>query len=68
MGRIVTSASLEKMARHLALLAILAVIFRSSGWADAGQGTIWALAAAASALHLAAGRLNSRGLPSGLRK
>ncbi|MFA7425387.1 MAG: hypothetical protein WCZ16_10045 [Desulfosarcinaceae bacterium] len=68
MGRIVTAAGLEKIAKHLALLTILAVIFRSWGWADTGQPVILALAAAASALHLTAGRIKAKGLSPGSGK
>ncbi|MDD2605210.1 MAG: hypothetical protein PHF66_10410 [Desulfobacteraceae bacterium] len=68
MGRIVTAAGLEKIAKHLALLTILAVIFRSWGWADTGQPVILTLAAAASALHLTAGRIKAKGLSPGSGK
>lgn len=68
MGRIVTAAGLEKIAKHLALLTILAVIFKSWGWADTGQPVILVLAVAALALHLTAGRIKAEGLPPGSGK
>lgn len=68
MGRIVIAAGLEKIAKHLALLTILAVIFKSCGWADTGQPAILVLAAAASVLHLSARRFRAKGLPPGSGK
>jgi hypothetical protein len=63
MKAVITAAGLEKIARHLALLTIMAIVFKTSGWADTGQPAILMLAASASVLHLGARwmRLRRRG-------
>jgi hypothetical protein len=57
---IVSAALLEKVARHLALLACMAVLFHSAGWSDSGQIAIWLLTVCASGLHLASRTLKRR--------
>ncbi|AOY56846.1 MULTISPECIES: hypothetical protein [Desulfococcus] len=42
---------LEKLARHLALLACLAIVARASGWTDAGPTSIMVLIVLATATH-----------------
>lgn len=54
MKKLVAAAWLAKLARHLALLTLLAVLFKASGWADPGRAGILLLAIAASAAHLGA--------------
>jgi hypothetical protein len=54
MKELVAAAWLAKLARHLALLTLLAVLFKASGWADPGQAGILLLAVSASVAHLGA--------------
>lgn len=64
MKKYVTSAWLAKLGRHLALLALLAVLFKASGWADPGQAGILLLAVSASVAHLGA-RMAGKALDRG---
>jgi hypothetical protein len=59
MKKIMTVAWLEKLARHLALLTCLAILFKASGRADPAPLAILALAIFASAAHLC-GKLAGR--------
>jgi YHS domain-containing protein len=52
MKKIMTVAWLERLARHLALLTCLAILFKASGRADPAPSAILALAIVASAAHL----------------
>jgi len=54
---IITAVGLEKIARHLALLTCLSIVFKANGWSDTGAPAIFSLAAVACLLHLAAGWL-----------
>lgn len=63
MKALISATVLEKIARHLALLACLAVLFKANGWSDTGQPAIAALAAVASVFHLGARWLKSRRWP-----
>jgi hypothetical protein len=60
---IITAVGLEKIARHLALLACLSIMFKANGWSDTGAPAIFSLAAAACLLHLGAGWLKSSTRP-----
>jgi len=51
MKAIVTAIGLEKIAKHLALLACLAVVFKANGWTDTGEPAIVALAIGACLVH-----------------
>ncbi|MGD9974376.1 MAG: hypothetical protein AB7S77_15050 [Desulfatirhabdiaceae bacterium] len=54
MRSIVSATLLEKLARHMALLACMAILFRSAGWLQTGQIAIWLLTVCASGFHLGA--------------
>ena len=60
MRTILTAVGLEKIARHLAFLTCLSIVFKANGWSDTGAPAILSLAAAACLLHLAAGWLKGR--------
>ncbi len=47
----VTAIWLGRLARHLALMALLAVLFKASGWADPGQAGILMLALSSPVVH-----------------
>jgi len=59
----ISAAVLEKIARHLALLACLAVFFKANGWSATQQPAIAALAVVACLFHLGAGWLKRRQRP-----
>jgi hypothetical protein len=59
MKKVMTAAWLEKLARHVALLTCLAILFKASGQADPAPVTILLLALFASAAHLC-GKLAGR--------
>jgi len=59
----VTAVWLAKLARHLALVTYLAVLFKASGWADPGQAGILLLAVIASVAHLGAKMAGRDGRP-----
>jgi hypothetical protein len=49
--RLVVSAFLEKLARHLALLASLGILSKAAGWTETGQATILGLIVVATLTH-----------------
>ena len=51
MKKLAAAVFLEKLARHLALLACLAMVSKASGWTDPGQASIFLLIALATAAH-----------------
>lgn len=59
MKKIMTAAWLEKLAKHLALLTCLAILFKASGQADPAPVAILLLALFACAAHLC-GKLAGR--------
>lgn len=66
MKPIIAAVGLEKIARHLALLTCLSIVFKANGWSDTGAPAILSLAAIACLLHLGAGWLKG-GTRSGPR-
>ncbi|WP_373498846.1 hypothetical protein [Desulfococcus sp.] len=51
MKKLAVAVFLEKLARHLALLACLAIVAKASGWTDPSQASILLLIALATAAH-----------------
>jgi len=54
MRAVISATLLEKLARHMAFLACMAILFRSAGWLQTGQIAIWLLTVCASGFHLGA--------------
>jgi hypothetical protein len=64
--RFVAIAFLEKLARHLMLLACLAILSKAAGWADPSQVSILLLVISATAAHwcsMIAERIRKEHLP-----
>ena len=52
MKKLVAAAFFEKLARHLMLLACLAILSKAAGWTDTSQTTILLLVVMATIVHV----------------